>query len=52
LIAADVETARTKVFDSYNYNNNADDPLITIDHVLASAAIPKNFPYVEINGRK
>jgi hypothetical protein len=52
LIAADVETATTEVFDSYNCNNNADDHLITIDHVLASAAIPKNFPYVEINGRK
>jgi NTE family protein len=52
LIAADVETATTEVFDSYNYKNNADDHLITIDHVLASAAIPKNFPYVEINGRK
>lgn len=52
LIAADVETATTEVFDSYNYNNNVDNHLITIDHVLASAAIPKNFPYVEINGRK
>ena len=29
-----------------------DDHIITIDHVLASAAIPKNFPFVEINGRK
>ena len=33
-------------------NNNVDDHIITIDHVLASAAIPKNFPFVEINGRK
>jgi NTE family protein len=55
LIAADVETATTGVFDSYNYNNNnndVDDHIITINHVLASAAIPKNFPFVEINGKK
>jgi len=54
LIAVDVETAQTGVFDSYSYNDNNDDDnhVITIDHVLASAAIPKNFPYVEINGKK
>ena len=60
LIAADVETAKTAVFDSYDdeiINNNDiagndDNHVITIDHVLASCAIPINFSYVEINGRK
>ena len=60
LIAADVETAKTAVFDSYDdeiINNNDiagndDAHVITINHVLASCAIPINFSYVEINGRK
>ena len=59
LIAADVETAKTAVFDSYDeiidnkdIAGNDDNHVITIDHVLASCAIPINFSYVEINGRK
>ena len=60
LIAAEIETAKTGVFDSYNdidiENDNDDEDddshVITIDHVLASAAIPKNFSYMEINGKK
>jgi hypothetical protein len=40
LIAADIKTATIGVFDSYNYYNNVDDQITTIDHVLASAAIP------------
>lgn len=59
LIAADVETAQTAVFDSYDeiddedyVSSSEDSHVITIDHVLASAAIPKNFSYVEINGKK
>ena len=46
LIAANVKTAKPETFDSYDQNN------ITINHVLASAAIPINYPYVEIDGNK
>ncbi len=58
LIAAEIETAKTAVFDSYNdidVENDSDKDeshVITIDHVLASAAIPNNFSYMEINGKK
>ena len=46
LVAANIKTAKPEIFDSYDQNN------ITIDHVLASAAIPINYTYVEINGNK
>ena len=41
-----LKTAEPVTFDSYDKSG------ITINHVLASAAIPINFPYVEINGNK
>ena len=44
LVAANIQTAKPETFDSYDTNN------ITINHVLASAAIPINYPYMEING--
>jgi predicted acylesterase/phospholipase RssA len=44
LVAANVQTAKPETFDSYDTNN------ITINHVLASAAIPINYPYMEISG--
>jgi NTE family protein len=46
LVAANIKTAEPEAFDSYDENN------ITVNHVLASAAIPINFPYTEINGNK
>jgi NTE family protein len=46
LVAADIKTAKPKTFDSY------DERGVSINHVLASAAIPINYPYVEINGNK
>jgi hypothetical protein len=45
LVAADINTAQPETFDS----NESD---ITINHVLASAAIPINYSYMEINGKK
>jgi predicted acylesterase/phospholipase RssA len=45
LIAVDIREAKSRTFDSYNEN-------ITINHVLASAAVPKNYPYVDIEGNK
>ena len=45
LVAADINTAQPETFDS---NESG----ITINHVLASAAIPINYPYMEINGKK
>jgi predicted acylesterase/phospholipase RssA len=47
LIAANIKTAKPETFDSYD-----DERDITINHVLASAAIPINYPYMEINGNK
>jgi NTE family protein len=47
LVAANIATAKPETFDSYDDTNN-----ITINHVLASAAIPINYPYMEINGNK
>jgi predicted acylesterase/phospholipase RssA len=46
LVAANIENAKPVTFDSYDNSG------VTIDHVLASAAIPINYPYVEINGNK
>jgi predicted acylesterase/phospholipase RssA len=45
LVAANIETAKPETFDSYESD-------ITIDHVLASAAIPINYPYTEIGEKK
>jgi NTE family protein len=45
LVAVDIGTGETRTFDSYNEN-------ITINHVLASAAVPKHYSYVYINGNK
>jgi NTE family protein len=45
LVAVDISTGETRTFDSYNEN-------ITINHVLASAAVPKHYAYVYINGNK
>ena len=42
LVAANIETAEPETFDSYK-------SVITINHVLASAAIPINYPYIEIS---
>jgi predicted acylesterase/phospholipase RssA len=46
LVAANIKTAQPETFDSYSEND------ITINHVLASAAIPINHLYIEINGNK
>ena len=46
LVAADIKTAKPETFDSYDKSD------VTINHVLASAAIPINYPYMEINGNK
>ncbi len=45
LIAVDISKGETRTFDSYREN-------ITINHVLASAAVPKHYPYVNIGGNK
>ena len=42
MVAANIETAEPETFDSYK-------SVITINHVLASAAIPINYPYIEIS---
>lgn len=46
LIAVDIENAKTKTFDSYSSTP------IKIDHILASAAVPINYSYVEIDRHK
>ena len=46
LVAANIKTAEPETFDSYEKR------VITINHVLASAAIPINFPYIEIGDEK
>jgi predicted acylesterase/phospholipase RssA len=45
LIAVDISKGETRTFDSYNEN-------ITINHVLASAAVPIHYSYVYIGGNK
>lgn len=50
LISVDIETAEAKAFDSYDTKDYHDG--ISLKHVIASAAVPKNFAYEEINGRK
>ena len=45
LVAADISAGDTRTFISYNEN-------ITIKHVLASAAVPKYYAYVDIGGEK
>lgn len=45
LIAVDISKGETRTFDSYNEN-------ININHVLASAAVPKHYSYVTIDGNK
>jgi predicted acylesterase/phospholipase RssA len=45
LVAVDISTGDTRTFDSYKEN-------ITINHVLASAAVPKHYSYVDIDGNK
>src|SRR5215218_321970 len=46
LVAANIQTAKPETFDSY------DEKGVSINHILASAAIPINYPYIEINGNK
>lgn len=46
LVAANIKTAMPETFDSYDTTD------ITINHVLASAAIPINYQYMEINENK
>jgi NTE family protein len=45
LIAVDISEGETRTFDSYNES-------ITINHVLASAAVPRHYAYVDIDGNK
>ena len=50
LVSVDIENAETTIFDSYDTEVYQDG--ISLKHVIASAAVPKNFAYEEINGRK
>jgi NTE family protein len=50
LVSVDIENAETETFDSYEKNEDKEG--ISLKHVIASAAVPKNFAYEEINGRK
>jgi hypothetical protein len=45
LVAVDISAGDTRTFDSYNEK-------ITINHVLASAAVPIHYAYVDIGGNK
>lgn len=47
LVAVDISEGNTRTFDSYDENEN-----ITINHVLASAAVPIHYAYVDIGGKK
>jgi predicted acylesterase/phospholipase RssA len=47
LVAVDISAGDTRTFDSYDENKR-----ITINHVLASAAVPIHYPYVDIGGKK
>lgn len=49
LVSVDITNAETKTFDSYEKNKEGG---ISLKHVIASAAVPKNFAYEEIDGRK
>ena len=46
MVAANIQIANPETFDSYDTN------VVNINHVLASAAIPINYPFMEINGNK
>jgi NTE family protein len=50
LVSVDIENAETTTFDSYKKEDK--EGSISLKHVIASAAVPKNFAYEEINGRK
>ena len=50
LVSVNIQDAKTKTFDSYETNDYHDG--ISLKHVIASAAVPKNFAYEEINERK
>ena len=50
LVSVNIQDAKTKTFDSYETNDYHDG--ISLKHVIASAAVPKNFAYEEINGHK
>jgi predicted acylesterase/phospholipase RssA len=49
LVSVDIENAETKTFDTYD---KKDEGGISLKHVIASAAVPKNFAYEEIDGHK
>ena len=46
LVSVNIQDAKTKTFDSYETNDYYDG--ISLKHVIASAAVPKNFAYEEI----
>lgn len=50
LVSVDIENAETKTFDSYETEEYKEG--ISLNHVIASAAVPKNFAYEEINAHK
>jgi NTE family protein len=50
LVSVDIENAETTTFDSYDTKEYHEG--ISLKHVIASAAVPKNFAYEEINGYK
>ena len=52
LVSVDIENAQTTTFDSYKKKDEDKEGGISLKHVIASAAVPKNFAYEEINGRK
>jgi NTE family protein len=52
LVSVDIENAETTTFDSYKKKDEDKEEGISLKHVIASAAVPKNFAYEEINGRK
>lgn len=52
LVSVDIENAETKTFDSYEKKDKDEKGGISLKHVIASVAVPKNFAYEEIEGRK
>jgi NTE family protein len=50
LVSVDIKNAETKTFDSYEKKDKEGG--ISLKHVIASAAVPKNFAYEEIDGHK